>query len=65
MTIILKNQYTLLYKEFTFKCCIGKCGSTKKKVEGDKKTPKGLYSLGNLFYRSDRVDKPDTILNLS
>ena len=63
MTIILKNQYTLLYKEFTFKCCIGKYGSTKKKVEGDKKTPKGLYSLGSLFYRSDKVDRPETLLN--
>ena len=63
MTIILKNQYTLLYKEFTFKCCIGKYGLTKNKVEGDKKTPKGLYSLGSLFYRSDKVDKPETILD--
>ena len=35
-------------------------GITSKKKEGDKKTPKGIYSLGNIFYRADRVKKPKT-----
>jgi len=62
MTIILKNKETLIYKEFSFKCCIGKDGLTKNKLEGDKKTPKGIYLLDNLFYRQDKNKKPETKL---
>ena len=60
MTIILKNKETLHFKGFKFKCCIGKKGLTKNKVEGDKKTPKGIFSLGNLYYRKNRNTKPIT-----
>ena len=62
MTIVLKNKETLHFKEFKFKCCIGKNGLTNNKVEGDKKTPKGTYTLGDLFYRKDRNLKPKTKL---
>tara|TARA_B100000965_G_scaffold147068_1_gene122518 strand:+ start:278 stop:772 length:495 start_codon:yes stop_codon:yes gene_type:complete len=62
MTIILKNKETLIYKEFCFKCCIGKNGLTKNKFEGDKKTPKGTYFLDNLFYRKDKNHTPKTKL---
>ena len=60
--IVLKNNYTLKFKEFNFKCSIGKRGLAKKKIEGDYKTPKGTFELGNLFYRKDRVKKPVTNL---
>ena len=33
-----------------------------KKKEGDKKTPKGNFSIQNLYYRSDRIKKPITKL---
>ena len=62
MTIILKNKETLKYDDFIFKCCIGKNGLTKNKFEGDKKTPKGIFSLGNLYFRKDRNSKPNTNL---
>ena len=62
MRIILKNKETLSYDDFEFKCSIGKKGTTSKKIEGDKKTPKGVYSLGDLFYRKDRVENPITKL---
>ena len=62
MTIILKNKETLNFKDFVFKCCIGKNGTTKNKYEGDKKTPKGTYYLGNLYFRKDRNYKPVTKL---
>ena len=62
MTIVLKNKVTLVFDEFTFRCCIGKKGTTKKKIEGDKKTPVGIFSLGNLYYRKDRHIKPLTKL---
>tara|TARA_B100001057_G_scaffold472859_1_gene536596 strand:+ start:4056 stop:4550 length:495 start_codon:yes stop_codon:yes gene_type:complete len=60
MTIIVKNKETLFFNDFTFKCAIGKKGKTKNKVEGDKKTPQGYFSLGNLYYRRDRNSKPKT-----
>ena len=62
MTIILKNKVTLLFDEFTFKCSIGKNGLAKNKIEGDKKTPIGTFTLGNLLYRNDRNSKPLTNL---
>ena len=34
----------------------------QKKIEGDNKTPKGLYALGPLYYRKDRFPKPLTKL---
>ena len=62
MTIIVKNKGTLQYDDFNFKCVVGKNGLTKKKIEGDKKTPIGLFSLGDLYYRKDRNSKPLTKL---
>jgi|TARA_B100001093_G_scaffold498699_1_gene547102 L,D-peptidoglycan transpeptidase YkuD (ErfK/YbiS/YcfS/YnhG family) len=60
MLIKLKNKDTLTYDDFSFKCSIGKGGITSKKIEGDKKTPRGFFSLGPLFYRKDRNKKPLT-----
>ena len=62
MTIILKNKETLKFDDFSFKCSIGKNGLSKKKKEGDRRTPIGLFSLGDLYYRKDRNPKPKTKL---
>ncbi|MDB4153736.1 L,D-transpeptidase family protein [Candidatus Pelagibacter sp.] len=62
MKIIILEKDTLLYDEFKFKCSIGKNGKTTKKIEGDNKTPKGLYTLGPLYYRKDRLPKLSTKL---
>ena len=62
MTILVKNKHTLQIDEFTFKCCIGKKASTKNKKEGDQKTPKGTFKIGNLYFRKDRLKKPLTSL---
>ena len=64
MKITLKNKYTLKIDDFKFKCCIGKNGLKKNKIEGDKCTPKGIFKLGTLYYRKDRVKKPITSLNI-
>ena len=58
MTIYIKNKHTLQIEDFRFKCVIGKKGLSKKKIEGDKKTPVGIFSLGDLYYRKDRVKIP-------
>ena len=62
MTIILKNKVSLLFDDFVFRCSVGKKGLSKTKIEGDKKTPIGTYTLGNLLYRKDRNPKPLTKL---
>ena len=56
MIIYLKNKHTLKIDDFYFKCSIGKNGLTTTKKEGDKKTPKGIFRLGNLYYRKDRLN---------
>ena len=45
MIINLKNKDTLQVNEFHFKCSIGKKGLSQEKLEGDLKTPKGLYQF--------------------
>ena len=60
MIIKLKNKDTLIYDDFQFKCSIGKNGLKKNKLEGDNCTPIGTFSLGPVYYRKDRVDKPYT-----
>ena len=62
MTIFVKNKHTLQIDEFKFRCCIGQKGSTRKKEEGDKKTPKGMFDIENLYFRKDRIKKPLTSL---
>ena len=58
MIIIVKNKDTLLIDDFKFKCSIGKKGVCNNKIEGDLTTPKGIFNLGNIYYRADRVQKP-------
>jgi len=60
MTILLKKKQTLQIDKFNFKCCIGKGGLSINKKEGDKKTPKGIFKIGNLYFRKDRINKPKT-----
>ncbi len=64
MTIIIKNKDTLLIDEFKFKCCIGKNGMKKNKIEGDLSTPKGNFGLEDLYYRKDKLSKPITRLQI-
>ena len=62
MIIFVKNKHTLQVDEFKFRCCIGKNGSTNNKIEGDKKTPKGIFEIEKLYFRDDRIKKPLTLL---
>ena len=62
MLIKIKKNRTLIFKKFKFKCAFGKSGIKKNKKEGDKSTPAGIFSLGKLYYRSDRIKKIETRL---
>ena len=54
MNIIIKKR-RLLYKGYKLKCSIGKSGITASKMEGDLASPKGIFELGLLYYRKDRI----------
>ena len=56
MIIINKSGY-LKYKNFKFKCALGKSGIGKKKKEGDNITPKGIFNVIKIYYRKDRLRK--------
>ena len=62
MLIRLKNKDKLIIDDFILKCCIGKNGVKKQKIEGDNSTPKGIFTIGTFYYRKDRVIKPFTNL---
>ena len=56
MIIINKSGY-LKYKNFKFKCALGKSGIGRKRKEGDNITPKGTFSVIKIYYRRDRIKK--------
>jgi L,D-peptidoglycan transpeptidase YkuD (ErfK/YbiS/YcfS/YnhG family) len=56
MIIINKSGY-LKYKNYKFKCALGKSGIKEKIKEGDKITPKGTFNVIKIYYRGDRVKK--------
>jgi L,D-peptidoglycan transpeptidase YkuD (ErfK/YbiS/YcfS/YnhG family) len=55
--IIINKSSNLKYKNFRFRCALGKAGIGKKKIEGDNITPKGLYKIVKIYYRKDRIKK--------
>ena len=42
----------------TLPCVIGKNGVSKRKREGDKKTPVGKHQIVGMLYRPDRLSRP-------
>jgi len=55
MNIIIK-KHLLIYKGNKIKCSIGKSGITNSKIEGDLSTPKGVFKLGKIYFRKDRIN---------
>ena len=55
MMIEIKKNGLLKYKDFSCRCSVGKSGIKSKKIEGDNATPKGIFSLGKIYYRKDRI----------
>ena len=63
MIIINKSGY-LKYRNLKFKCALGECGISNKKIEGDKITPRGTFDIIKIYYRSDRIKKLSSKLKL-
>ena len=61
MNIKLKNKF-LYFDKYKIKCAIGKRGITKKKLEGDNKTPAGVFKFRTIFFRKDRISTIKTSL---
>jgi len=61
--IIVKKTGYLNYKDFTFRCALGKNGIKKKIKEGDDITPKGIYKIKIVYYRQDKIKKISTSIN--
>tara|TARA_B100001248_G_C27344706_1_gene438100 strand:- start:105 stop:599 length:495 start_codon:yes stop_codon:yes gene_type:complete len=61
--IIIYQKGELHFQNKIYKCALGRNGIKKKKLEGDGCTPEGTYSLGPLYYRSDRIKKLKTYFN--
>ena len=59
----IENKDQLIIDDFIFKCAVGKAHFSSKKKEGDKTTPRGLFTLGKIYYRADRVKRPITKLS--
>lgn len=55
---------TLICGNDRFDCTLGRTGVTIDKREGDGKTPIGTYPLRQVFYRADRVGRPETKLEV-
>lgn len=58
--ILVNKNGTLIHNKKVYKCAIGKGGFSKNKKEGDKKTPVGIFSLGKVFYRKDKIKNLQT-----
>jgi L,D-peptidoglycan transpeptidase YkuD (ErfK/YbiS/YcfS/YnhG family) len=44
------------------RCAIGPAGIAIKHAEGDGVTPQGVFALRQIFYRADRIAKPQSVL---
>jgi len=60
MNIKVTKNRLLTIANYKLKCSIGKSGIRKIKKEGDLATPKGVFKIGYLYYRKDRIKKIKT-----
>ena len=64
MIIVKKNNF-LTYRKNIYRCSLGINGLSKKKVEGDQCTPVGIFTLGNLYVRTDKIKNLKTNFDYS
>ncbi len=60
--IIVKKSGYLKYKNLKFRCALGEAGVKKKTMEGDNITPKGIFKIIKIYYRSDKIKKIKTLI---
>ena len=60
--IIVKKSGYLKYKNFIFRCALGKNGIKKKMQEGDNITPRGIFKITKIYYRQDKINNIKTLI---
>ena len=60
MELIVDPAGFLTANGTTWPIALGRGGISNEKREGDGATPSGIWRLGRVFYRADRVDTPQT-----
>lgn len=65
MDILVSASGVLRWNNKEFKCVLGKNGIVKDKKEGDGATPSGCFSIREVMYREDRIERPQTDLILN
>jgi L,D-peptidoglycan transpeptidase YkuD (ErfK/YbiS/YcfS/YnhG family) len=53
--IIVKKSGYLKYKNFKYRCALGKAGINEKIKEGDNVTPTGVFKIIKIYYRADKI----------
>ena len=61
--VVSEGQLTV--GDQSFRCALGRSGSTADKTEGDGATPIGSFPLRRVLYRADRLDRPITDLSVA
>jgi len=62
ITRLKVSEPGILLAEKTYRCALGREGIGTKTKEGDGITPVGRYALRQVFFRADRIDRPQTCL---
>lgn len=59
-----KGQYKLSMDGLVMRCAVGRNGMIRDKREGDGGTPVGVWPVRRVFYRPDKLDRPETALRI-
>ncbi|NKB20332.1 MAG: L,D-transpeptidase family protein [Alphaproteobacteria bacterium] len=62
MNLVVYPSGVANWNEQNFRCALGAGGISKIKCEGDSITPAGKFSLRHVFFRADRIERPETVL---
>ncbi len=62
---VLVKESEVSFNDTFFNCVFGKNGFSPDKVEGDEKTPIGVFSIDTIFFRADRLDPFKTNLEIT
>jgi L,D-peptidoglycan transpeptidase YkuD (ErfK/YbiS/YcfS/YnhG family) len=57
-----RGRYRLTIANLSMRCAVGRTGMTRTKREGDGGTPVGSWPLRRVFFRPDRLPRPETRL---
>ena len=65
MNLVVNPSGFADWNDRRYRCALGFGGISTEKREGDGVTPAGKFSLRRVFYRPDRIQRPNTILPIS